>query len=152
MTECDVCNDFNLLAKATCDEKAYRWSVVKTLCFILSTLQDEEVNTLPDTIILPQVVKAAADVPSSYASVGLISSAKKLNYIRVVNTTDADIEFSYDGGGVTAFTVLAKTEYKEELNITFSLNSALQMRMVSGQTASFGRVIIEGRYDGSPTS
>lgn len=151
MSECDVCNDFSLLQKATCDEKAFNWAVLKTLCAIntsLTTLVEEE-DVPPDTVILEQVVKTAAQIEASYgtfASVGLIDSTKKLSYIRVVNTSDVDLEFSYDAGDTTAFTVLSGTQYTRELNLSLSTTTSLQMQKVSGSTATVGQVIIEGDY------
>jgi hypothetical protein len=150
VSDCDVCNDFSLLQKATCDEKSYRWGVLKSLCYLIELLSTEEASAVTVTNILPQVVKTAVQVEASYAifaTVGLISSVKKLNSIRVVNNTDADLDFSYDGGASTAFTVLAGTIYTEAINITLSTTTALQMKKGTGETASNGSVYIEGRYN-----
>ncbi len=150
MSECDVCNDFALLQKATCDEKSYRWSVVKTLCFIVALLETEEEELPATTTVLPQVVKTAAQLTSSYssfASTGLLDTTKQLNKVRVVNNTDADLDFSYDGGAETAFTVLAYSTYQEDLNMILSGITSFQMKIADSQTAGVGSVYIEGRYN-----
>lgn len=147
MTECDICTDFELLQKATCDDKAFRWGVLTSLCYITTQLATQETPLPPTTYILTPVTKTATEVESgfaSYATVGLITSNKKLNRIRIVNTLDTDLEFSLNTGVSTAFTVLANTTYVEDLNITLAATTSLQMRKVG--TATIGSVIIEGRY------
>ena len=149
MVDCDVCNNPTLLQKATCDEKSFRWSVVKSLCYLIELLSTEEEELLPITVVLPQVAKTAIQVESGYATfatVGLINTTKQLNSLRVVNNTDADLDFSYDGGATVAFTVLAATVYQETLNITLNTTTDLQMKKSAGQTAGVGRVLLEGRY------
>lgn len=149
MSSCDVCNNAKLLQAATCDEKAYRWSVLKSLCYIIEALETEEPQVVPETVILPSVTKTAAQVESGYSSfstIGLVDSVKKLNYLRISNNTDCDLQFSTDGGASVAFTVLAGSTYSRSLNLTVSATTSLQMRKVSGETASIGTVYIEGDY------
>ena len=152
MNNCDVCNNFALLEKATCDEKSFRWSVVKTLCYIttLLTAQEEVEVEEPITNILAQVVKTNVQVQAdytTYATVGLINSTKKLNAIRIANDTNSNLDFSFNSGTTTAFTVLAKSTYQEKLNLTLSEMTSLQMKRSTGQSASVGSVYIEGRYN-----
>lgn len=149
MSNCDVCNNAKLLKDATCDEKAFRWSVIKTLCYITEALNEEESESLPSTVFLPSVTKTAAQVESSYASfstIGLVNSLKKLNFIRVSNNTDCDLQFSFDGGTTVAFTVFAGSSYERSINLTVAATTSVQMKKVSGQTASNGAVYIEGDY------
>lgn len=150
MSDCDVCNDFELLQKATCDEKSYRWSVLKSLCYLITLLETETTELPPTTNILPQVTKTAAQLTASYTSftsVGLINSTKQLNLIRVLNGTDCDLDFSFDGGANTAFTVQAGTTYQEEVSLILSSTTSLVMKRAAGQTAGIGSVLIEGRYN-----
>lgn len=147
MSDCDVCNNFSLLQEATCDEKAFRWHLLKSLCYLIETLQ-EEAEPLPDTIVLPQVVKTAAQVAASYStyvSIGLIDSTKQLKQIRVVNQLDCDLDFSFDGGLTTIFTVPSNTVYTDEFKLTLASTMSLQMKISSG-TAGLGNVRIEGSY------
>ena len=68
MTECDICNDFELLERATCDEKAFRWGVLKSLCYINDVLSTQELPPALTTYILPQLVKEASEVEADYAT------------------------------------------------------------------------------------
>lgn len=147
MSECSVCEDAFLLQQATCDEKSFRWNLLKSVCYLIEAVEQEVVAT-PTTVILPQVVVTAAEVESDYASytsLGLVGSTKKLNSLRILNNTDADLEFSFDGGTTTAFTVLAGTSYQENLNITLSATTSFKMQKIN--TAGTGSVYIEGRYN-----
>ncbi len=148
MSTCDVCENFAMLQKATCDEKAFRWSVIKTLCYIVEYLSEDDEEVLPTTNVLPQVTLTAAEVEADYAtfaSTDLLSSTKQLNQVRIVNSTDADLLFSYDGGGSVAFIVQANTTYTETLNMTFTAITSFQMKKIN--TAGNGSVYIEGRYN-----
>ena len=152
MTTCDVCNDFKLLQKATCDEKAFRWNILKSLCYIIESLESNEVTPVPSavTIVLSQVIKTYSQIETgfaTYTTIGLVDTTKKLNYLRVVNNTDADLQFSFDGGVTTAFNVVAGTIYERNLNLTLEATTSLHMRKVSGQTAGVGSVYIEGDYE-----
>ncbi len=150
MSICPDCDNFAALQRAVCDEKAYRWHVLKSLCYLIELLGAEEAESISVTNVLPQVSKTYTQLNSTYtdfASVGLIDAAKKLNYIRVVNASDTDLEFSYDGGDEVAFTVLKTTTYTETLNLNLSQTTSLQMKKVTGQTATTGKVLIEGRYN-----
>lgn len=146
MTQCGACNN---LYGAICDEKSYRLAILSTLCTLLESITNSSF-VLPTTAVLDQEVRTASEIEADYAtfeSVGLINSTKKLNHIRVVNQTDADLEFSYNGGTTVAFTVLSNSEYREDLNMILASITALRMKKVDGQTAGFGRVLIEGRYN-----
>lgn len=150
MADCTVCEDFDLLTNATCSEKAFRWNVLKTLCAITELLVEEDTEVAPETVILPQVQIEAATIESGYASFAsvpsFIDTTKQLKNIRVVNASDAELQFSFDSGTKVAFSVLAYSEYKADLNLTLGSLTSFMMRKFSGQTAGTGKVIIEGSY------
>lgn len=101
-------------------------------------------------MVLPQVVLTAADLAAdyvTYANTELLDSTKKLNYVRVLNQSDADVDISLDGGDTTAFTVLAYTSYDRDLNsFVADAQSDVQLKVSDGFTASIGNVFIEGSY------
>lgn len=143
------CNDCNDYSGALCSETAFRAAMMRILCGILAALETTS-STAPITNVLEQVVKTDDDIQTDYLNfrtIGLLNSAKKLNYIRVVNSSDCGLDFSYDSGTTVAFTVLANTIYTEDLNMNFTSLSAIQMRRVTGESAGFGDVLIEGRYN-----
>lgn len=148
MSDCDVCDNFEALVKATCDEKAYRWHVLKSLCYIIEQLSAEAAPALTPTVI-PQVAWGYSDLAASFtnfASTTFLTAAKQLNFLRVVNTTDCDVDFSYDGGNEIAFTVLKAKEYTSNLPLTFSSLNSFKMKRTAGQSATSGNLFIEGGY------
>jgi len=40
--DCDVCEDFDLLQAAACNEKDFRFSVIKTLCYVVGALAAQQ--------------------------------------------------------------------------------------------------------------
>lgn len=150
MSDCDVCNDFNQLQQATCDEKAFRWHTIKALCAIITLLaeEEEEEDLVVSDTVLEQVLIAAVTIESTYsafASPGFIDTTKQLKYIRIINTSNVDLAFSYNGGEFVAFTVIAGTTYTNNVELILPTLTSFQMKKVSG-TASTGSVYIEGSY------
>lgn len=149
MSDCTVCDDAILLEKATCYEKDFRWHILKTLCYLTQVLTEEEEEADVQSVILPQVTKTFAQLQASYAAFapfGFLDTTKRLRHIRIVNSTDADLEFSYDGGDTVAFRIIAGYEYIDDFNLTMASLNSFVMRRVSGDSATNGFVLIQGRY------
>lgn len=147
--DCNVCDNAALLQKATCDEKTFRYNILKTLCYLTEVLTVDETELTPASVILPQVTIQAAVIQSTYgsfATIGLIDTTKQLKKIRILNVSDSDLDFSYDGGTNVAFTVPANSPYEDDINLTLAAMTSLVMRRSGGMSASFGKVLIEGRY------
>ena len=150
MADCEICNDPSLLYNASCDEKAFRASVVQTLCFIYAYLTDQSEEPPDQTVVLEQVQIEAADIEADFATYSSITafldSTKKLKNLRIVNASDCELEFSFYAGDETNITVLPGTEYKGTFDLTLDTTGSFEMQKASGQTAGNGKVIIEGSY------
>lgn len=148
--DCTVCNNATLLMNATCNDKDFRWNLLKTLCYLTDLLTQQEQEVEPESTILPQALFTALQVEAgfvNFASIGLLDTTKQLNHIDVLNTTDGDLYFSFDGGVTIAFTVPAGKEYKDDFNLTLGALTSVQMKRVGGEGPSAGYVVISGRYE-----
>ncbi len=149
INRCDLCNEpcIKWSIGNNAQQEIWRTLVAQTLCIIAN-------NTNPGgggaATVLPQVNLTAATLASSYvtyADTGLLDSSKKLNYIRVLNQSDANVDISLDGGATTAFTVLAYTSYEKTLGaFVAAAQDDVQLKVSSGFTAGIGNVFIEGSY------
>lgn len=145
MSDCTVCNNSNLLEQATCDEKSFRWNILKSLCYVINLLTVEETTVIPSSVFLPQVPILSAALNLNFTPINLLDTTKQLKHIRVINSTDADLEFTFDNS-IVAFTVPAFTTFQDDFNVTLGASSLLAIRIASGMTAGIGKVLIEGRY------
>lgn len=146
MAECTACDDPNLFREAICSDQEFRYFILQTLCKLVSLLST---SSSPNTYILPQVTKTAAQLAADYAvfaDIGFMASQTKLKKLRIVNTSDADLDFSFNGGTTVAFTVLSGTEFNAEYNLTLAAATKFVMRIASGFTANIGKVMVEGSY------
>lgn len=144
--ECAVCSDPCVRSSAANTELSFRNAILSLLCQFYQTETDAEVAA----VVLPQIVKTAAQLTSSYstyANTGLLDTSKELRYVRILNDSDAALDFSLDGGATTHFTVPAYSVYDRELGqFIAAAQTSFQMRITSGSAASVGDVKIEGLH------
>lgn len=143
---CDKCNEPCINNGAIGNDnmqEQWRTLVAQALCGLVGNTPGVAASTL-----LPQVVKTAAQLTSSYATyanTGFLDSTGKLREFKVINNTDADIEFSIDGGVTTNFRAVANAVSPYSFgNLTITPITNFMMRK-SG-TASLGSVYLEGSY------
>ncbi len=146
---CALCNDpctgANAIIGNNNMQEQWRTLVAQALCGLVSNNPD-----VVEATQLPVVSKTAAQITASYstyASSGFLDSELKVRRLTATNLTDADIEVSLDGGTTTHFIIPANT--LKELSVgnhVFDLITDLQIRKVSGQTATLGNFYLEGGY------
>lgn len=145
--ECAICTDPCVRSSSINTELSFRNAVLSILCQVYEI--ETESDAVP-AVILPQITKTAAELTASYdeyANTGLLDTTKELKHIRVLNDTDAALDFSLDGSANTHFTVPPYSVYQQTLgNFIATAQTSVQMRIAAGSAASTGNVKIEGAH------
>lgn len=122
--------------------------MLQILCNSFTILEDilEAVSSGGSpAVLLPQVVFEAAAIPAVYTATGFLDGTSSLRQLYVNNSTDADVDLSFNGGTDTHYTVFANTIREIDFeNLTLTSSGDMFFRTVD--TASIGQVVFEGSY------
>ncbi len=146
---CALCNDPCTGANAGIgninSQETWRTLVAQALCGLVSNTPGVAATTL-----LGQTVYTAAELQADFAAytdTELLDSTGKLKYLKVINNTDANLEFSADGGTTTHFLAIANAITEINVgNVTVADPTDFVMRRQSGSAAGTGSVYLEGYY------
>lgn len=143
--DCSVCENASLLQNAACNEKEFRWHVLKTLCYIVAYLTDPPTaDSL--AITLPLKTIEFGDIGTSYSDTEFLDDEKSVKFFRAINNTDADI-FLSDSDANDKWFIPANTTKEIDfgsMGQTLVVNENLFIKR--DNSISMGNFYLEGSY------